>query len=535
MMKLPVLPMIFFVLISAIAVPALEIDREELTDIPEADIDFENYEGPVDRIDSRDAIRGIGRFLGDGVTASGSAAYGDRYSVRRIVGDPDDPRRGADIMELSPTAGVDHIVNLRRIIAGYLETGWDYGSDDADLIARFITIYNAVHRGSVAFFDERYRSAVVDVLRPDAVGLAISFREWPGRTQLVIPIRDDRAPGDLDAVDPRQLIDSDVIAELRSRADMGIQDRKAIIQFIERVIEERTAAIEEEREAIEEEQVAIDRRREELAAEAPQEEPAVQRDSTPSEETPGPETDVEEADTAREDRQPATTATTTTTTPTTTPAATSDGATEEDETVAEEEAQLDRRQEELDQRREDLAEEEEELAELTEEVETLYRETAEDQAIPEEIRGGGERVIFLIASEGGMYELAVVDAETLEPTGEQTIPLASRDVVSYRGGLIVAHGESGRLLFLDSTSLAIRAESDVPVERGARIRIVDQSVVTVIPEDGGFYLGQFDPQLVLQRRSTDEVRRNTDIVQLGERLIVQGRGGALLLIELQDM
>ena len=50
-------------LIGAGLIVGLEIDRDELQDALDADIEFQNYEGPVEQIDSREAIRGIGRAL----------------------------------------------------------------------------------------------------------------------------------------------------------------------------------------------------------------------------------------------------------------------------------------------------------------------------------------------------------------------------------------------------------------------------------------------------------------------------------------
>ncbi|MDA3951003.1 MAG: P83/100 family protein, partial [Spirochaeta sp.] len=273
--------------IGAGALPGLEIDRDELRDALDADIEFQNYEGPVEQIDSREAIRGIGRSLGRTVTAETGADYAGRYILRRIIGDETSPLRAADLLELTGDAQVDHIVNLRRIVAGYLEDGWGYQAADADLLSRFITIYNAVHRGDLSFFSARYRAAVIDALDSDRVGLATSYRQWAGQTQLVIPIRPERRAGDLDAVDPGQLVDRAVIAELRTRADLGIEDRKAIIEFIERVIEERTEVIAEEREEIEAEQQEIDERRAEIDEEIDEREEA-EPDTAPAADEPQP-------------------------------------------------------------------------------------------------------------------------------------------------------------------------------------------------------------------------------------------------------
>lgn len=546
---------------------ALELDRDELENAADADIEFENFEGPVDQIDSREEIREIGRTMGRGVRDAGAGSFDARYRARRIIGEPNAPGLAADIIELDEAARVDHIRNLRRIVAGYLESAWDYEAADADLLARFITIYNAVNRGSVTLVEERYRPAVVAALDPPRIGLATSYREWAGQTQLIIPIRDDRAAGALDAVDPTQLVDARVIDELRSRADLGIEDRKAIIDFIERVIEERSEAITTEREELADEQAEIDERQAEIeeeietiasqeddpapsgepadeqAAEAepaaeteedpPSEEPASEpaddptgtgaatddAEQTAQADTAAPDDGTDEADQADEADQP------------TDPPAEEDA----DERVAALEAERDElaeREQEIADRQEELDDEEAEVAELTDRVEELYEETAEDQATAE--NGGAPVLVPFILSEGGSsFALAAVNFDEAEVAGTQTIPLASRDAASLAGGLVVAHRDTGELLMVEPASMEIIAEGDAPVRPGSRMIVVGDRLLTVIPVDGRFHIGEFDSELTLQRRSAQPVLEQTDIVSRNDQLLVQGTNGRLRVLALE--
>lgn len=530
--------------VSAGAAFALDIDRLELEDALGADIRFENYEGPVDRIDSRDAIRAIGRSLGSQVRADGRGDYDDRYLITRIEGDPEEARLSADIIELGPGARVDHITNLRRIVAGYLEAAWDYGEPDANLLARFITIYNAVNRGAIDIVRERYRSAVAAFVVPTRIGLATSYRRWPGESQILIPLSEGRSPGDLDAVQPRQLVDARVIDELRTRADLGIEDRKAIIDFIERVIEERTALIQEERETLEAEQQAIDQRQAELDAEeeqsaaevaqapptaAPQAaddgQPEAEGQAPPQETAPATEPSAadDEPATADED-QPAA--------PEPQPATPESAAEAQPTPQQQEQEELVQREAEIAERQQELDQEEAEVQELTERVEELYEETADDQAQLAETPTPSEFVPFVIGAAGGDFELAVVDFQNAEIVGEQTIPLASRETVLFQGGILVAHRDSGQLLLLDPSSLEILAEGDAEVVPGSRIVTVGTSILTVIPYEGAHRVGEFDAQLVLQRLSAEPVSPVTDIVIRNDRVLVQGQNGRLRTLEL---
>lgn len=520
-------------LLTAPAVISLEVDTAELEQgIGDADINFDSYEGPVDQIDSAAAIRGIGGVIGRRIGDTLSADYFGRYRVQRIIGTPDGSLRSADIVELDARARVDHIRNLRRIIAGYLEGAWAYSPDDADLLARFITIYNAVHRGNLPFFETRYRDEVVAALDATRVGLAISYSEWPGRTQIVIPIRVDRVAGDLDAVDPGQLIDAEVIRQLRTRTDLGIDDRKAIIDFIERVIEQRQEAIDAERVEIAEEREEIAAARDEVApdgggaATEPDDADEPAPPEQPERDQPAPEAadDEQEAPAAADDERPVAEAA-----PPEEPADEPTAAPPEADTAEE----LDEREAELDAREAELDQQQAEVDELTEQVEELYQETAADQAAGIPSR---DPVPFVLVTAGGALELAIVNRSDGELLGDQTIPLDDRTVLTYQGNLLVRHAGSGRLLLLDAELLEIIAESEAPVVAGSDIEIVGQRILAVVSVEGGTWIGEFDSQLVLVRRSGAQVRARTDIVSDGEDgLLVQGADGTVRSVPLEDL
>ncbi|MFW6329582.1 MAG: P83/100 family protein, partial [Alkalispirochaetaceae bacterium] len=294
---------LLLVVLFVTALPAfsqeVDVDREELESQAEATIEFENFEGEQEEVSSADEIRGIGEALSEGLAPEpgATADYFGRYTIFRGV-DPEDPEGlDADVLSINPDAEVNHIDNVRRIIAGYLIDAFDYSREDADLVAELTTIYNAVHRGNFTFFSGRYKAIVTDYLDPERVGIATSYTQWPGSTQLVIPLSAGGAPGDLDAVSPLQLADPAVIEDLRRRRDMGIETRKAMIRLIERVIEEREEAIEEEREEIEEEREQIEEEREQIAGEEPEEEApeeAEPEEEEPEEEAPDEEPEDEE-------------------------------------------------------------------------------------------------------------------------------------------------------------------------------------------------------------------------------------------------
>ena len=83
---------------------------------------------------------------------------------------------------------MDHIDNLRRIIAAYLESAYGYSRQDSQTLAVFVTVYNAVYRGKLDVFKQKYKTVVTKNLTANKAGLALNYAEWPGKTQIVIPL-----------------------------------------------------------------------------------------------------------------------------------------------------------------------------------------------------------------------------------------------------------------------------------------------------------------------------------------------------------
>ncbi|MDR2663631.1 MAG: hypothetical protein LBC31_11605 [Treponema sp.] len=240
---------------------AQTVNREELEQ-NQAAVNFINYEGPHSRIDTVEQIRNIGydqgRAVRNGAVQTGTAT---RYFVIHCVGDPDGDKFDADIFGLGVDVGVDHIRNLRLIIQGYLEGAYDYSASDAALLARYVTIYNAVFRGDWNFFDLRYKNVVIQNMVQGKEGLSIRWDEWPGQTLMVIPLGTG-VPGSLSAIDTSGLTDPGVIAEMRGDEDKGIDDRQGMVDLKEREADEANQSATLQREAIAEEEKNIERDRE---------------------------------------------------------------------------------------------------------------------------------------------------------------------------------------------------------------------------------------------------------------------------------
>ena len=239
-------------------VTAVEVDEPELQSAGSLgdSIEFENYGGPYAVIETAEAITGIGTALGQEVALSLETPITvqpeAKYSLIHAIDLSTQEKLDADILLLNENAQVDHIKNLRRIIAGYLAAAYGYEKSDAETIAVFVTLYNAVYRGQMSVFEERYKPTVTQYLTPEKVGLSTNWQEWPGNTQIVIPLSDISAG--LSVVDTSVISDENVIEALRNDTDKGVEVREELAEIKER---EAVSATERAQEA--QKQAAVER------------------------------------------------------------------------------------------------------------------------------------------------------------------------------------------------------------------------------------------------------------------------------------
>lgn len=217
---------------------ALEVNRPELESTGGQTIEFQNYNGPHTVIDSLSAIKAIGSGLGKSVSGSvsSSGTFGSgRYSVIHAVDATQKEKLDADILVIGADATVDHIRNLRYIIASYLTAAYGYSDKDASTIATFVTVYNAVYRGKLDIYNTKYKTVVTKNLTADKCGLSIKWNEWPGNSQIVIPLSD--LAGGLSTVDTSVISDKQVVKSMKEEDNKGVDERKNMVDIKEREAE----------------------------------------------------------------------------------------------------------------------------------------------------------------------------------------------------------------------------------------------------------------------------------------------------------
>jgi hypothetical protein len=532
---LPVLLFISFPLFS-------QVNRAELEQ-NQGPVIFLNYEGPQTRIETREQIRNIGYSLGQ-ETRRGNNSPGTRprYFVIHSVSPAEGSRLDADIFGLGADVGVDHIRNLRLIIQGYLEAAYAYSAQDAALLAEYITVYNAVYRGSWAYFGQRYKTAVIRYLDAGRAGISTRFDEWPGQTLMLIPLGTG-SPGSLSAVDTSAVSDTNVLDEMRKEEDRGIDQRQELADLKDREAQEAEQRAQGQREAIAEEERRISQEREEtgrererIQEERRQTQQAAASGEISREEAQGREESLAARETAADSREQEL-------------RQREEALTGQREEARQEEERAEQKREEAQQDRESIEKDQREIAAAEQEVAVRDQGelsgTREEPGVPQE--PGALAVSRVIGTNlerpdsplGRVVQLNSNTGAELRRSGFNTVN--GRTLAFVGGRLLAIAGEnrgSGviRLVEIDTDSLEIVSQGNDDIHPNSLLWVNGTDLYAVIvSEEGSAYLGRFDTLLTRQAQSEAAVHPFGAVNFQGGLLVTQRADGSALILNPREL
>ena len=500
---------------------ALEVDRNEVEPgTAGAAIEFVNYNGPYTTIDTLEEILGIGSTLGSSVLASGSSGDRGRYYVIHAVDPAVKAGFDADILILGANAGVDHIDNLRRIIGSYLRAAYGYGERDSATLASFITVYNAVYRGKIDTFKARYKPVVTGYLTPDAAGLSVRYDEWPGRTQIVIPLSDARLAGTVSAIDTSTLTEKAVVDKLKEDAAKATDTRKDMVDLKERETAAAQARADEaqktaadartEAAKTKEAQAAAEKTAAANPADAAAQQKAVEAQKTADEKAAA--VDAKKADTAAAQEK----------------IAANESTAKADQTLA------DTKQKEAQTERKDIA------ADIQKDLNEKTAETkaAADAALASALPGYGLRVVD---DKTFLAELVLVNLNTGSVMKTSSLnSIRNRTLLDTGAGLMAIAGKKSgsgavKLVLIDPITLEVSKEgADVIAETSMLVQSAND-YYAVIELNGKSFVGRFDKNLEAKAKSAVEVKPQTAITVTAKGVLVQESGGKIQLLRATDL
>lgn len=84
-----------------------------------------------------------------------------------------------------------HINSIQRILAGFVKLNFGYDDKNSDILATYILYYNAIHRKDKSYISKKYSNSVIKFVTPQSIGISKRYSEWPGKTQILIPLVED--------------------------------------------------------------------------------------------------------------------------------------------------------------------------------------------------------------------------------------------------------------------------------------------------------------------------------------------------------
>ena len=534
---------VFFVsLLISTNIFALEVDKTELQSTKSTTIEFISYTGPHKIIDSVEAIKGIGKSLGKEIApsrdTSKTANLGNKYTVIHAIDENEIGKFDADIIFINKDANVDHITNLRRIISAYLVSAYDYSEADADTLAVFITVYNAVYRGDLDSFKNKYKDVVVKNLSSNNCGLSVNYKDWPGASEIVIPLYDVKNGG-LSTIETSVISDKKVVESMKEDDDKNIESRKEMVDIKEREAEKsqekanaaQKKAVEEQKKLKEEKQKTEEAKAEAKEAEKKSEQAKAEAEEAKKEAEANPE-DEELQKVAEEKQEEAEAA---------------EQEAEEKQEALEEQQKVEATQEEKTEEAKEEAKTEQERADKKQtEAQTERKDIAKDQQIVQnneikEASTPSSYGIVLTDEANILSKLVKFNSKTGEIIKSSPVTvIRNRTIYKTPDAYIAIAGENEgngtiKLVLIDIETMEIFAESEETVSDTSVLVNDGNEYYCVINYDDDWVVGKYDETLALKLKSKVNVKQSTPITVTESGIVVTDKNGNLKLLSKETL
>jgi len=500
-----------------------QVNQSELGNL--GPVEFINYEGPYSRIETRAQIRNIGYGLGEavngGVARTGASG---RYFVIHSVSDQDGSKLDADIFGLGPDVGVDHIRNLRLIIQGYLEAAYGYTERDAALIAEYVTIYNAVYRGDLNYFSSRYKDPVIANLTAEKAGLAIRYDEWPGQTLMVIPLGQGSG---LSSIDTSAISDQRVVEQLRQDPDMGIDQRRDMVDLKEREADQASQQAALNRDAIAQEEQRI---ADERAAAQQQQQQAQAEQQRIEQERQQPGADQQALDAQQQQAQ------------------------QQEQEAQQKQDELDQSQQALDAQKADAdsqealaeqktAEAQDERQQIAADQQTIIDQQATQGGAPAQSAATGVLGFSLLNPDAFLGQLvkldpgtgAIIKSSSLNSVNGRTVVIVSNRIFAIAGEDRANANAAIRLVEINPDTLEMIKQGDDDILSDSLLWVNGQDLYAVTSSGTDNNLSRFNLDLVRQSISTTAVHPHASVLINNNMLVTQGTDGKAVLLNPGDL
>ncbi len=519
--------LILLAFVAAIPLFAQKVDEEELKCTGNDTIVFINYTGPHSKIDSLSSIKRLGTDLGTVVakdtSKATSAGNSAKYSVVHAIDPSETGKLDADIIFVGSDATVDHINNLRHIIASYLVAAYGYSEKDAETVAVFVTVYNAVYRGNYDAYQKKYKKIVLDNLTSSNCGLSINYNDWPGKSQIVIPLFD--VNGGLSTVDTSVISDTQVVKSMQEDDNKNVESRKEMVDIKEREAENATQKAQEAQKNAVQEQKKLTEEKQKTEV-AKKEAEAAQKEAVEAQKKADENPDDKEAVKEAEEKK---------------------AEAEEKQVAYEEQKNVQEEQQEIADNAAKEASQQQAVADKkTNEAQEERKTIAKDQAevIKKEIENAIAPSVYGIelTNDSSMLSgLIKVNTSTGEIIKSSPVTyIRNRTMFQAGENFVAVAGENKgngtvKLVLLSPDTMEIVKESDETVAENS-VLVQDNGEYYCIIQNGKNYtLAKYDSELNLKLKSNSNLKSATPVTVAGQYIVVTGADGTVKVLNKSDL
>lgn len=460
-----------------------------------------------------------GKQLAEQVIANNQAS-GDHVSITRVY-DPAAPGFGADIITIDPKANFAHINQIQRIIMGYCQRAYEYTPADSETISKFILYYNARFRGKSETLKGKYSEAVMAALKPETAGIDRVYRNWAGRTQIIIPlVKNVVRPG-------KQDVNTN---EIKKETDNAKKDEKKQLTDIEdRRKDETDKKLDQKEDQLKKDEQKIDQKKEDIRRQ--QEETKQQKEDTGKKIQELQRDPVKNAEEIKKQEQKQQEITRTE----------QDLKKQEEQVKKEEQVNKQEQKEVKDQKSEPAktdqppANDQNKIDTLKKENEDLKKQQEQKEQVSENVVG--EKILFLRFMKyhsDGHYsnELWMLDPkkdDTLFKSPYANICGREFKVIEGQGVLIIGYegtADTSRehlLVLLDAEKLALKNKSKENIYWRSPLIYMAGKIYAFEVKEGQYYLSRFNADLTLDARSSEPISGDSDVTFFNEKIYVTGK------------
>jgi flagellar biosynthesis GTPase FlhF len=456
--------------------------------------------------------------------------------------EPNQEKYGADVIILTEKTNFGHINGVQRILLGYLQSAFEYNNKQAETLAELLVYYNANLRLNPKNIEESYSKKVLDNIDIKKAGIDRVYRNWPGKTQLLIPLRKNVVrpeKTDLDRKELQEVIEKDksipqekkeelkkIDQELRKEDTKKIDQKEKELTQKEQEIKKSQEQIKQEEKKIQKELQDTNKKLEELRKDPEKNKEQIKQEEKKVEqlqeqkkeiqqqkqEVQQEQKKVEEAKQEIKEQK------------------------EQPQTTRKEEEKKENQDTTENQQKQPTSKVDQQLETLKKENEELKKEIEKKEQQSDNVIN--EKIVFLkvmrYVSDGHYSnELWMVD-----PNKDDTLFRGSFTNICSRTflpiekvGIVVigyedaAHTQTPHHLYLlDQDNLQVKAKSKEIVIFSSFLIYKDNLIYAIEELDGKYYLSRFNDKLELQDRSSSNINPHSEITFFKDKIYLTGSG-----------